>query len=267
MTTETDYVETRNKLSQGYDEIAHAIGSMPLYFYPTAARFVGPVDGCSVLDLGCGNGYLLREIVRQHSNARVAGIDFSRALLSNARTHVPSGSFCLGDLNTSLPFADASYDLVILSEVYEHLLQPRGLLDEIHRVVKPEGECVITFPNADGFGLYQTLGARLVSAAERFKPLKNFVPFEHPTRTSQPIDALLHYQEMIATIRAAGFQITGIAGGEILPEVFAIKGLRHFDYFHPRLRLWLCERAVRAGHAHLCYRIFLRCRPLRQHAG
>ncbi len=267
MTPETNYVETRNKLSQGYDEIAHAIGSMPRYFYPTAARFVGPVDGCRLLDLGCGNGYLLREIVRRQPNAPVAGIDFSRALLSNARTQVPSGSFCLGDLNTSLPFADASYDLVILSEVYEHLLQPRGLLDEMHRVVKPEGECVITFPNADGFALYRRLGERLVSAAERFQPLKHLIPFEHPTRTSQPIDALLHYEEMVATIRAAGFQITHIAGGEVCPELFAVKGLRHFDYFHPRLRLWLSERAVRTGHAHLCYRVFFRCRPLPENAG
>ncbi len=267
MGADINYTETRNTYREQYDAISDSIGSMPPYFFPTAARFVGPVNGCLVVDLGCGNGHLLRQLITQNPNARVVGLDFSRALLANAQARVPSGAFCLGDLNTTVPLADGSCDVVILSEVYEHLLQPRQLLSEIRRILKPTGMFVMTFPNVDSFVLYRKLGNRLVSAAQRFAPLKNFLPYEHPIRSSQPVDEQLHYRKVIDAVRAAGFDIPQVAGSEIWHELFAIKGLRHFDYFHPRLRLWLSHLAVQTGHPERCYRIFLRCKPSQRHTG
>jgi len=87
----------------------------------------------SVLDLGCGSGYLTGKI---HSEkCRVYGVDLAFNYVSIAAGSCPVANFVQADIE-SLPFKDKSFDLVICSEVLEHLVNPSKALGEIKRVTK-----------------------------------------------------------------------------------------------------------------------------------
>ncbi len=74
----------------------------------------------SVLDVGCGEGSLLREIMALRPDlSTTAGIDISEGALELAKVKVPEASFYLKDI--SVDKLDASFDLVICSEVLEHV--------------------------------------------------------------------------------------------------------------------------------------------------
>jgi SAM-dependent methyltransferase len=95
--------------------------------------------GQRVLDVGCGKGYLLYELQQAVPGLEVAGIDVSRYALDQAKEEV--ASLLVESSATSLPFEDASFDLV-LSLGTLHNLEISDLasaIGEINRVMKPGG--------------------------------------------------------------------------------------------------------------------------------
>lgn len=107
----------------------------------------GLAAGLDVLDVGCNTGYgtiLLADVGR-----RVVGVDVSARAIQAAREAAPDGrpEFLAID-GLSLPFADASFDLVTSFQVIEHVREPTPYLREIARVLRPGGTVVLTTPNA-----------------------------------------------------------------------------------------------------------------------
>lgn len=75
----------------------------------------------SVLDVGCGQGSLLLDIMAEHPDIEPHGVDISPTAIEFARRKVPNGTFGLLDLvHEALP---GTYDLVICSEVLEHIVE------------------------------------------------------------------------------------------------------------------------------------------------
>ena len=107
-----------------------------------------PLQNLTCLDIGCGGG-LITQALGEHLG-RVVGIDVYEPALVHARTHAarPNVSFQLGDA-MDLPFQNESFDLVIANHVYEHVPDPRRLVAEIGRVLKPDGFCY--FPACNKF--------------------------------------------------------------------------------------------------------------------
>ena len=106
-------------------------------------RGLGRHDGAA-LDLGCGVGRLTAELrVR-----RRVGADVSRVALDRARAHAAEHDIELVELTPGavLPFGDGEFELVLLAEVLEHVVDPQTLLTEAHRVLQPGGEIAITTP-------------------------------------------------------------------------------------------------------------------------
>jgi ubiquinone/menaquinone biosynthesis C-methylase UbiE len=99
-----------------------------------------------VLDLACGIGAF--SIAAARRGHRVVGLDYSETALRAARKLAEeegaSCRFVHGDA-TKLPFEDASFDLVIASDIIEHLFDPPLLrmFQECHRVLRPGGAFVI----------------------------------------------------------------------------------------------------------------------------
>ncbi len=92
-------------------------------------------SGARVLDAGCGEGLLVEEYA---GRLAIEGLD-----PNYAAAHVRQGSL------TALPYEDAVFDHVLCLDVLEHLAyedQPRALA-EIHRVLRPGGEALISVPN------------------------------------------------------------------------------------------------------------------------
>jgi SAM-dependent methyltransferase len=110
--------------------------------------FAAPmVAGREVLDIACGEGYGSALLARRAS--RVTGADIAPAAIAHARSRYagrPNLEFCEADC-AALPFADASFDVVVSFETIEHIAAQESFLDEIARVLRPDGFVVLSCPN------------------------------------------------------------------------------------------------------------------------
>jgi len=113
-------------------------------------RFL-PEGGC-VLDVGCGSALVADRI--RDIPASYVGFDFGGHHITYAAKKYADITdrnlrtiFARGDAQ-KIPFTDSSVDVVVLSEVIEHLLQPELAVWEIARVLKPGGVFVMTTNNA-----------------------------------------------------------------------------------------------------------------------
>jgi len=106
-----------------------------------------PIPQGRLLDLGCYDGSKTLRVKGRVRAADAYGIDFDRERLETAARRGVVVSYA--DLNTDLPlsFPDAHFDLVVCSEVIEHLFSPDILLQEVHRLLKPQGCALLTTPN------------------------------------------------------------------------------------------------------------------------
>ncbi len=110
---------------------------------PQFALWIGV--GVRVLDLGCRDGILTEHYVQGN---HVIGVDIDPGALARARARLGIETLDL-DLNrASLPFDDASFDAVVAGEVLEHLTDPRAVVTEACRVLKPAGVFVGSVPNS-----------------------------------------------------------------------------------------------------------------------
>ena len=100
-------------------------------------RFAGPDS--KLLDIGCAKG-IIEKVVGGRCNY---GLDIAYNNLIEAKEYLYPTS---GD-SQSLPYKDNSFDIVLCSEVLEHLLSPESCLNEIKRVIKNKGIVIITVPN------------------------------------------------------------------------------------------------------------------------
>lgn len=100
----------------------------------------------AALDIGCGVGYGTAALAEIASSA--TGIDLAPDAISYAREHYnrPGLRFMAGSA-TSLPFPDASFDLITAYEVIEHLADGDQLLAEARRVLRPGGILLVSTPN------------------------------------------------------------------------------------------------------------------------
>ncbi len=112
-------------------------------FAGIASRTAGAAT--RVLDAGCGAGPALRWLVSKGYAA--FGSDFIYFPLVAARKLVPEAPVLCADLKTPFPFRDGSFNVVLLSEVVEHLHEVPQLLGECLRVLRPDGYLLVTTPN------------------------------------------------------------------------------------------------------------------------
>jgi SAM-dependent methyltransferase len=109
-------------------------------------------EGHSVLDVGCGEGYLLRKAARRASLA--LGVDVverrvraSRdGLADSRRSRCRPIELAVAD-GQRLPFADASFDRIICTEMLEHVADAQLALRELARVLRPGGRLAISVPH------------------------------------------------------------------------------------------------------------------------
>lgn len=104
-----------------------------------------PLAGRDIIDVGCGNGALLRDFVRLGADpARCAGIDLLEDRVEAARAADARMKLTCGDAST-LPYADASFDIALqftlLSSVLDQSMR-RAIARETMRVLRPGGALI-----------------------------------------------------------------------------------------------------------------------------
>ena len=98
-----------------------------------------------LLDAGCGAGPSLPFLVEQ--GFKVIGSDFIYYPLLEAQKRAPGVPLLNCNLDQGLPFADGSLDVILASEVIEHLSKDKFFLREVWRTLAPGGVLLLTTPN------------------------------------------------------------------------------------------------------------------------
>lgn len=103
--------------------------------------------GKRVLDVGCGTGAYTLEIAREA--ARVCGIDITQRFLRAFQSHLAGAPpiHLARSASEQLPFADASFDVIVCIETLEHVADEQATLQEMRRVLRHDGVLLLTIPN------------------------------------------------------------------------------------------------------------------------
>ena len=113
------------------------------------------------LDLGCGLGAALEHAAT--TGARAAGIDPSPSMVERAAERVPQAEVRLGPAE-SIPFEDDAFTAALSVATYHHWADPETGLNEVRRVLAPEGRLLIVerkLKRSTGHGLDQVGAGRL----------------------------------------------------------------------------------------------------------
>ncbi|MEN8158721.1 MAG: methyltransferase domain-containing protein [Myxococcota bacterium] len=126
-----------------------APGIQRLTYRPVQDAVVRALRGdppARILDVGCGTGRLTARLARELPRSRVAGCDFSRGMLHQARARDGALALAQGDAGR-LPFAAGSFDAVVSTEAFHWFPDPDAALTGFRDVLAPRGRLLIAFVN------------------------------------------------------------------------------------------------------------------------
>jgi 2-polyprenyl-3-methyl-5-hydroxy-6-metoxy-1,4-benzoquinol methylase len=119
-------------------------------FQATIISMLNEFNIRSVIDVGCGEGFILKHLSQHGVGSSYEGIDISKTAINIAKEIFPRATFRIGSAN-NISGVRSSYDLVVCTEVLEHLLDPEGALLQIKKVSKKY--VLISVPNEPFFML------------------------------------------------------------------------------------------------------------------
>jgi ubiquinone/menaquinone biosynthesis C-methylase UbiE len=127
--------------SSSYDDDANPL---PILEAAHIDDLLENVSGLEVLDLGCGTGRHAISMARR--GARVTAVDFSDRMLERAKQKCAGENVTFHgcDLGNPLPFAAATFDLVLCALVLDHIAELESLFREMRRVCQPSGIVVVS---------------------------------------------------------------------------------------------------------------------------
>jgi len=192
-------------------------------------------DGCRLLDIGCGSALVADRLV--DLPIHYLGLDYGGHHITYAskkygdRRQRLRASFVNGAAE-SLPFASGSIDVVVLSEVIEHLVRPELAVWEISRVLRPGGALVLTTNNASQMPLVAPTTNPLAWLEQALGAHRRRLISRRPWIWPEPVDPSLlpegsppvylphtwHIQdETRELLRAAGLVVTTFSTFEFPP--------------------------------------------------
>lgn len=139
-------------------------------------ELVNEIESCNnkvrVLDAGCGEGFITNLLVSNIANIEAVGLEYTQEALEIAQKSNSSIQWMRGDIY-QLPFEDNAFDIVICTEVLEHLSDPCMAISELKRVCKKY--VLLTVPNEPWFCM------------------GNLIAFKNILRLGNPIDHINHW--------------------------------------------------------------------------
>ncbi|WP_165845032.1 class I SAM-dependent methyltransferase [Candidatus Cryosericum terrychapinii] len=118
-------------------------------YYLPEIDLLKEIQGKTILDIGAGSGGKTTFYALSGAK-RLTGIDTEERFIMQARDFASSKNakdidFIVANAET-MPFQNASFDMCVMNDVFEHLSKPEVVLKEVNRVLKPHGKVFINSP-------------------------------------------------------------------------------------------------------------------------
>ncbi len=142
-----NYIDHYKRDAEEFDYFEHRSGATAHDERRVREYIISEVDvkNGRVLDVGAGSAWVAEKFTKK--GFEVVSMDISLTNLIKAKQKVPVANHsCVSSDTFKLPYKDGSFELVIASEVIEHVFDPEGFVKELTRVVKPGGQLLITTP-------------------------------------------------------------------------------------------------------------------------
>ena len=141
-------IKTADAVVREYDRLAPDYDRRwSFYIGATIRETLGRIDlqpDDRVLDVGCGTGVLLEALSSTTPGTKLAGVDPSEDMLALARERVDGTVVLKQSYAEELPFPDEVFDVVISTNAFHYFRNPLGALQEMYRVLAPDGRIAIT---------------------------------------------------------------------------------------------------------------------------
>ncbi|MGB0934584.1 MAG: bifunctional 2-polyprenyl-6-hydroxyphenol methylase/3-demethylubiquinol 3-O-methyltransferase UbiG [Alphaproteobacteria bacterium] len=115
------------------------------YIQDHMSRHFGKVAGISVLDVGCGGGLICEPMTRL--GAKMTGVDACLENIECATAHASSQGLDIDYRHTAVEQVEESFDVVIASEIIEHVANPQAFIEACSKRLKPNGLLFISTLN------------------------------------------------------------------------------------------------------------------------
>ncbi len=198
----------------------------------------------TIIEVGCGNGNISYQLACL--GFKVRAVDISPEAIAKAKKRYQSSSLSYEVVNAEQLVNDERYDVVVMSEVLEHLTEPASVLKAVSAMMKPDAIAVITVPN--GFGPRELFVTKPVQAIYRGKGVvpkllynfKNTLGYKGVTIQSANHD-LTHiqffsYKALNQLAQDCGLKIVKSSAANFLDGVFPFSfvtrrslTMQHFD--------------------------------------
>lgn len=198
----------KDNIKQVYDDIAEEFSASRAYPWEELQVFIPYLrDDFKVLDLGCGNGRLLKSFDKIDKKFNYLGVDFSKELIRKAKEDFPDHKFLSADM-TEVNFNPDSFDMVCMIASFHHLptkMERLDLLFKIHRWLRPGGYLFMT-----NWNLWQK--KYLQYAMKNFWHKKSWNDFFIPWTTYEGSKAWRYYhsftdKELTHLLQTAHFEL------------------------------------------------------------
>lgn len=113
-------------------------------FFSSLISLVKPLGADSILDAGCGEGFTMNKLLENNLAKKMEGIEYSNESISYGKKIFPNLVIKQANIY-ELPYEDNTFDLIMCTEVLEHLEKPTKALEEMLRVSKKY--LIISVPN------------------------------------------------------------------------------------------------------------------------
>lgn len=148
------YIEDKDRLSKlwGFNVQYYSYCRREIIeFFKTKNRY----DEIDVLEVGCGLGETLNEIINRYPNANVMGIELMSQIVDIGKNN---RNIIQGNIeNMELDDIQERFDYIIFGDVLEHLVNPYDVLQKMKKLLKSEGSIITSLPNVMHYTVVQDL--------------------------------------------------------------------------------------------------------------
>ncbi len=202
-----------------------------------------PIDPTDwILNLGCGEGTQL--LAYDGEFAKVVGLDVSRDRLGRSRARMDGAGIDHYDpvcaLAESTPLKTGTFDKALAIDIIEHVVDPLAVCSELHRLLRPGGRLLITFPAMhDRFADAVSFVSRVFPGRARrghgFKPHgEEWNPDAHNHE--------LPLEKWVSLVESSGFVLRGARASTLFPPL----------HLYGVPRFWFSNDLIHAVDARLC---------------